>query len=254
MASTASTRSRRMPTTRTSPTCVRARTASPSVAIRAGCARTAAPIRTRPSCEARGQVLPDLNYKTNPFVTHTDAPFNHYSHDINVFVTLDKPFRQLLASGNFEYVQDGGDPIGVENEHSMIEMEWERSGVPFFAYPAQSDRITVWGPHVWDCGHGEVAHRLRHTIPTTLSSTQLPHRDPLARRLGVVPQHRRRQRPRPGPAGGQEGPGPVGVVRGHRPQGRRHHAAVHAAREHARCRPPSPTPSSAPTAGTSRSR
>jgi hypothetical protein len=108
-----------------------------------------------PFVEARGQVLPDINYKTNPFVTHTDAPFNHYSHDINTFVTLDVPYRHLLASGNFIHFPDDGDPIGVENEHSMIELEWERSGVPFFAYPAQSDRIAVWGPHVFDCGHGE---------------------------------------------------------------------------------------------------
>lgn len=108
-----------------------------------------------PFVEARGQVLPDLSYKTNPFVTHTDAPFNHYSHDINVFVTLDKGFRNLLASGNFEYFADLDDPVPVENEHSMLELEWERSGVPFFAYPSQSDRITAWGPHVWDCGHGQ---------------------------------------------------------------------------------------------------
>lgn len=109
-----------------------------------------------PFVEARGQVLPDLNYKTNPFVTHTDAPFNHYSHDLNVFLTLDDPFRQLLASGNFLY-EDLDDPV-EENEHSMLELEWERGGLPLFAYPSQSDRVTTWGPHIWDCGHGEAEY------------------------------------------------------------------------------------------------
>jgi hypothetical protein len=82
--------------------------------------------------EARGQMLPDFSYKTNPFVNHTDAPFTHYSHDIDVFVTLDPEYRHLLASGNFEL----GDP----NELGELEIEWERGGVPLFAYPSPHDR------------------------------------------------------------------------------------------------------------------
>ncbi|HZN03271.1 MAG TPA: hypothetical protein VFD06_06745 [Candidatus Polarisedimenticolia bacterium] len=97
--------------------------------------------------EARGQVLPDFNFKTNPFVNHTDAPFTHYAHDLNVFVTLDAGYRHLLASGNFEL----GDP----SEFGTLELEWERGGIPMFAWPSPHDRITVWGPWVFDCGHGE---------------------------------------------------------------------------------------------------
>ena len=103
-----------------------------------------------PAVEAHGQVFPDLSdigiKKTNPFITHTDNPFNHHSLDINVFVTLDAPDRGLLGSGNFTE--------GDTNEHGEIEVEWERGGLPLFAYPSDGDRITVWGPHVWDCGHG----------------------------------------------------------------------------------------------------
>jgi hypothetical protein len=102
-----------------------------------------------PFVEARGQVLPDFTHRTNPFVTHTDAPFNHYSHDINVFLTLDEGYRHLLASGNFAPSVDPG-------EHGTIEIEWERGGIPMFAWPAAHDRLTVWGPHVWDCGHGDI--------------------------------------------------------------------------------------------------
>ena len=181
-----------------------------------------APTRTRRSCK-RGQVLPDLNYKTNPFVTHTDAvqplqPRRQRVRDARQAV------RHLLASGNFEHFQDVDDPIGVENEHSMIELEWERSGVPFYAYPAQSDRITVWGLHVWDCGHGEdhievIPTRRPKQSHHNRPPDRLPDRDPLARRLGGVPQHRGDQRPRPVAADRQEGPGPLVVVRVHRPQG-----------------------------------
>lgn len=99
-----------------------------------------------PFVEARGQVFPDFAHRTNPFVTSTDNPFSHYSFDINVFVTLDAPYRGLLGSGNFS--------LGGENEHGELEIEWERGGVPLFAYPAPRDRITIWGSHIWDCGHG----------------------------------------------------------------------------------------------------
>src|SRR5262245_39579368 len=78
-----------------------------------------------PFTEARGQVLPDNNFKTNPFVNHTDAPFTHYAHDLNVFLTLDAGFRHLLASGNFE--------LGDAPELGTLELEWERGGIPMFA-------------------------------------------------------------------------------------------------------------------------
>lgn len=114
-----------------------------------------------PFVEATGQLLPDarsedeLNYHTNPYVTAEDNPFNHYSKDINAFVTFDKgaptppdPYRGLLADpGNFYQ------PANGEHEHSMLEVEWERGGVPMYAFPTAGDRITVWGPHIFDCGH-----------------------------------------------------------------------------------------------------
>ncbi len=103
--------------------------------------------------EARGQILyhnTDVGgpKKPNPFVTHTDAFFNHYSMDINAFLTLDPDYRHLLGDGNFA---NSFEP----NERGYIEVEWERGGVPMFAFPEEGDRATVFGEHIWDCGHGD---------------------------------------------------------------------------------------------------
>ena len=87
------------------------------------------------------------NVKTNQFVTHTDNSFNHFARDINVFLTIDPADRHHLAEGNFIE--------GDSNEIGNMEIEWERGGVPMFAFPSIGDRMTVWGPHIWDCGHGD---------------------------------------------------------------------------------------------------
>ena len=106
--------------------------------------------------EAHGQIFygpddkslfPSGNGRGAVFVTHTDIDNNHWTHDINVFVTLDKDSRALLARGNF-------DTSYQANEIATLELEWENGGVPRFAFPTHGDRITVWGNHIWDCGHG----------------------------------------------------------------------------------------------------
>jgi len=96
---------------------------------------------------AEGQILPDEGGKTNPFLTETDNFVDHWTKDINAFVTFDKPYRWMLGSGNF----GTGDP----NERAQLEVEWERGGVPKFAFPGPGDRIAVWGNHIWDCGHDD---------------------------------------------------------------------------------------------------
>jgi hypothetical protein len=101
-----------------------------------------------PFVEVRGQVLdPNMTGKTNPFITHTDNPFNHHSMDVNAFLTLDPDYRHTLSLGNFEE--------GDANEHGMLEIEWERGGIPVWAFPSEGDRMTIWGVHIWDCGHGD---------------------------------------------------------------------------------------------------
>ncbi len=118
-----------------------------------------------PIVMAKGQVLDPHDYvtfvegtilggdakkastKTNAFVNYTDAPFNHYARDVNTFLTLDPEYRHLLSTGSFEE--------GDSNERGNFEIEWERGGIPMYAFPAIGDRMQVWGTHVFDCGHGD---------------------------------------------------------------------------------------------------
>ena len=88
---------------------------------------------------------------TNPFITYTDNTFNHYGRDLNLFLTLDPAYRQFLADGNFEeYDED----VSLQ-EYASIEIEWERGALASFAVPEIGDRVRVYGPLVYDCGHGE---------------------------------------------------------------------------------------------------
>ena len=73
----------------------------------------------------------------------------------------------------------------------MIELEWERSGVPFFAYPAAVRPHHGVGPARLGLRPRRAPLRLRHRSRRP-PPHRLPDRDPLARRLGVVPQHRGR--------------------------------------------------------------
>jgi hypothetical protein len=93
-----------------------------------------------------GDSLP-ASRKTNAFVTHTDNTLNHFARDVNVFLTLDPEDRHNLSTGSFVE--------GDSNEHGHFEVEWERGGIPMYAFPAIGDRMRVWGPLIFDCGHGD---------------------------------------------------------------------------------------------------
>ncbi len=126
-----------------------------------------------PLAEVSGQILDPHGYlalpqvKTNAFVTHTDLSFNHFARDINVFLTPDPADRHFLAHGNFVE--------GDRNEHGELEIEWERGGVPMFAFPAIGDRLTVWGPHIFDCGHGDTWVELPGDDDTYRTEIHPPH-------------------------------------------------------------------------------
>jgi hypothetical protein len=88
---------------------------------------------------------------TNSFITYTDNTFTHYGRDFNVFLTLDVADRHFLADGNFEeYDEDQS-----LQEYASIEIEWERGALAPFAIPAIGDRLRVFGPLIFDCGHGD---------------------------------------------------------------------------------------------------
>ncbi len=127
--------------------------------------RNGSPDPNTPFVVAEGQVFPDKNsnypnysvgndvnsdhggFKTNPFVTSTDAPYAHYAHDVNAFLTVDAAYRNLLSTGAFVF--------GSQNELGNMEVEWEHSALPLWAFPAAFDRMKVWGSHIFDCGHGD---------------------------------------------------------------------------------------------------
>jgi len=106
------------------------------------------------------------------FVTYTDLPTAHNSHDQNVHITVDDQYRGLLSLIND--LGDDHDDIGSASEippPNQIEVEWETgilpsethgdghggaNGGPIFpkwAWANPGDRIWLMGNHIYDCGH-----------------------------------------------------------------------------------------------------
>jgi uncharacterized repeat protein (TIGR01451 family) len=98
------------------------------------------------------QKFKDVSGKvTESFVTHTDFPAVHDSHDQNTKIMVDPGFEGLLSDAN--------DP-------GILEMEWEigtfpseTSGdppertFPRWAWPSAGDRVWLNGNWIFDCGH-----------------------------------------------------------------------------------------------------
>src|SRR5215472_9315616 len=73
-----------------------------------------------------------------------DFPSDHVTDDQNTFATLDASDQGLVATGNVG-------PHGVEA--GQMELEWEISSYPLFAWAGTGDRYTGVGRWIWDCGH-----------------------------------------------------------------------------------------------------
>jgi hypothetical protein len=84
-----------------------------------------------------------------------DLPENHLSYDINANVDPDGPYQYLLGgdpakkNGNFA-LGDGGRP---GEDTNRMHVEWESNVLPRWAWPTENDRVKIWGPWIWDCGH-----------------------------------------------------------------------------------------------------
>lgn len=80
-----------------------------------------------------------------------DSIFQHRSYDFNANLVPDAPFRYLIAGspskGTNNYAPDEGEARG------RLHFEWETATLPFFAWPTDGDRATLWGSWIWDCGH-----------------------------------------------------------------------------------------------------
>lgn len=73
-----------------------------------------------------------------------DFPSDHITDDQNTFATLDAADQGLVATGNVG-------PAGVEA--GQMELEWEISSYPLFAWAGTGDRYTGMGRWIWDCAH-----------------------------------------------------------------------------------------------------
>jgi hypothetical protein len=73
-----------------------------------------------------------------------DFPGDHVTDDQNTLATLDAADQGFISTGNVG-------PEGVEA--GQIELEWEISSYPLFAWAGTGDRYTGRGRWIWDCGH-----------------------------------------------------------------------------------------------------
>ncbi len=80
-----------------------------------------------------------------------DSILQHRSYDFNANLVPDPAYRYLIAGSpsaqTHNYAPDEGEARG------RLHFEWETATLPFFAWPADGDRATLWGSWIWDCGH-----------------------------------------------------------------------------------------------------
>jgi hypothetical protein len=80
-----------------------------------------------------------------------DSILEHRSFDFNANLVPDPRFRYLIAGSpstqSNNYAPDEGESRG------RLHFEWESATLPFFAWPNDGDRLSLWGSWIWDCGH-----------------------------------------------------------------------------------------------------
>ena len=83
-----------------------------------------------------------------------DAILQHRSYDFNGNLVPDPPYRYLIAGSRSAATNNyaPGPPDDAE-EFGRLHFEWESATLPFFAWPTDGDRATLWGSWIWDCGH-----------------------------------------------------------------------------------------------------
>lgn len=83
-----------------------------------------------------------------------DSIQQHRSFDFGANLVPDKPFQYLIAgspsAGTNNYARGG---LNDREEFGRLHFEWESATLPFFAWPTNGDRATLWGSWIWDCGH-----------------------------------------------------------------------------------------------------
>jgi hypothetical protein len=86
-----------------------------------------------------------------PHASLQDSILQHRSFDFNANLVPEKKFQYLIAgspsAGTNNFAPGGGEEFG------RLHFEWESATLPFFAWPTNGDRATIWGSWIWDCGH-----------------------------------------------------------------------------------------------------
>ena len=99
-------------------------------------------------------------------VSDIDAPWNHFSHDMNWYVILDGDLGKLnaISSNPSQQANEAipGKQKGSTNPlDKMMEMEWELGTkndgsddrFPKEFWPSEGDRVWMIGRYIFDCGH-----------------------------------------------------------------------------------------------------
>ena len=80
-----------------------------------------------------------------------DSILQHRSLDFNANLVPDPRFRYLIAGSPSQ--QTNNYAPGEGEARGRLHFEWESATLPFFAWPTDGDRATLWGSWIWDCGH-----------------------------------------------------------------------------------------------------
>ena len=82
-----------------------------------------------------------------------DLPEAHASYDLDMDVVPDAAYAGLLAGSPDANGGQGNGNYAHDADQGKLHSEWESGVVPTFVWPAEGDRVKLWGQWVWDCGH-----------------------------------------------------------------------------------------------------
>jgi hypothetical protein len=84
-----------------------------------------------------------------------ESILQHQWYDFNANLVPDAGSRYLVAGSRHARTENfGGErDTNAAEEIGRLHFEWESGTLPFFAWPTDGDRATIWGSWIWDCGH-----------------------------------------------------------------------------------------------------
>jgi hypothetical protein len=97
----------------------------------------------RPRTAPTGQARAVEGILAESHISGTDFPFRpwHAYYDWNYLVRPDPQYRDLLSVAN------------VNDNHGLLECEWDTTFLPSYAWGQRGQRVWVLGRWIFDCGH-----------------------------------------------------------------------------------------------------